>query len=91
MKNYLIRIENGRGAEFTTISGDCPSRPFQIANNLWNYTTPGHAARRLEMLAKSWESNGYTVTRIYGTVWEMPTTGSGANVDLILLEYGWIE
>ena len=24
MKQYLIRIENGRTAECTTISGDCP-------------------------------------------------------------------
>jgi hypothetical protein len=91
MKEYLIRIENGRGAECITINGDCPSRPFQIAHNLWNYITPGHAARRLEMLAKSWENNGYTVKRVYGNVWEMPTTGSGANVGLILLDYGWIE
>lgn len=91
MKEYLIRIENGHTSECTTISGDCPSRPFQIANNLWNYTTPGHAARRLEKLAQCWESLGYTVKRVYGNVWEMPTTGNGANVGLILLDYCWIE
>ena len=91
MKEYLIRIENGRGAEFTTISGDCPSRPFQIANNLWNYSTPWHAAQRLEKLAKCWESAGLTVKRIYGNVFEMPTKGNGRNVELTLLDYGWIE
>ena len=91
MKEYLIRIENGHTIEYTTIYGDCPSRPFQIANNLWNYSTPWHAAQRLEKLAKSWESHGYTVKRVYGNVWEMPTKGNGANVGLILLDYAWIE
>lgn len=90
MKEYLIRIENERGSEQTTINGDS-CRPFMIAHNLWNYTTPGRAARRLEMLAKSWENNGYAVKRVYGNVWEMPTTGNGANVGLILLDYCWIE
>lgn len=91
MKEYLIRIENERGSNCTTISGDCPARPFQIANNLWNYTTPGHAARRLEKLAKSWEGLGLNVRRVYGTVWDMPTAGDERNVDLIRLDYGWIE
>lgn len=91
MKEYLIRIENARGNECITISGDCPARPFQIAHNLWNYTTPGHAARRLEKLALSWEKHGHTVKRVYGNVWEMPTTGNEKNVNLILLDYNWIE
>lgn len=91
MKEYLIRIESSRSCECITISGDCPYRPFQIANNLWNYTTPGHAARRLEKLAKCWEELGIVVNRVYGSVWEMPTKGNGANVGLILLDYGWIE
>ena len=90
MKEYLIRIENSHTSECTTINGDS-CRPFMIAHNLWNYTTPGHAARRLEKLARSWESLGYTVKRVYGNVWEMPTTGNGANVGLILLDYAWIE
>jgi hypothetical protein len=87
MKEYLIRIENERGSECTTISGDCPARPFQIANNLWNYTTPGHAARRLEKLAQCWERNGITVKRIFGTVSDMPTCGNEFNVEKTLLDY----
>jgi hypothetical protein len=90
MKEYLIRIENSHTSEHTTINGDS-QRPFQIANNLWNYTTPWHAAQRLEKLAKCWENLGYTVKRVYGNVWEIPTTGNGANVGLILLDYCWIE
>ena len=91
LKEYLIRIENERGSECTTIYGDCPSRPFSIANNLWNYSTPWHAAQRLEKLARSWENNGLTVKRVYGNVWEMPTKGNGGNVGLILLDYAWID
>ena len=90
MKEYLIRIENCHSSACTTISGDS-SRPFQIAHNLWNYTTPWHAAQRLEKLARSWENHGYTVKRVYGTVWEMPITGNKGNAELILLDYGWIE
>jgi hypothetical protein len=90
MKEYLVRIENGHTSECTSISGDS-YRSFQIANNLWNYTTPWHAAQRLEKLARSWEKHGFTVKRVYGTVWEMPTTGNKNNVELTLLDYGWIE
>lgn len=86
MKQYLIRIENERGSENITINGDS-LRPFMIAHNLWNYTTPGHAARRLEKLAQSWEKNGYTVKRVYGPVQDMPVTGNNFNVEKILLEY----
>lgn len=91
MKEYLIRIENNRSSECVTISGDCPSRPFQIAHNLWNYATPWHAAQRLEKLAKCWENCGYTVKRVYGSVWDMPTKGNEKNVDFTRLDYGWIE
>lgn len=84
MKQYLIRIENGHTTECTTINGDS-GRPFQIAHNLWNYTTPGHAARRLEKLAQCWEKNGYTVKRVYGPIWDMPAKGNGYNVSMILL------
>lgn len=91
MKYYLIRIETERTYECTTISGDCPLRPFQIANNLWNYTAPWHAAQRLEKLARSWESHGYTVKRVYGPVWDMPIKGNRKNAQLVLLDYGWIE
>ena len=86
MKKYLIRIENARGSECTTINGDS-CRPFMIAHNLWNYTTPGHAARRLEKLAKEWECNGFTVKRIFGAVSDMPVTGNNFNVEKTLLEY----
>lgn len=86
MKRYLIRIENGRGSECTTINGDS-RRPFMIANNLWNYTTPGHAARRLEKLAQSWEKNSYTVKRVFGAISDMPVTGNNFNVEKILLDY----
>lgn len=86
MKKYLIRIETGSNSEHTTINGDS-RRPFQIAHNLWNYTTPGHAARRLEKIALAWENNGRAVTRIYGTVVDMPTCGNDFNLKKILLDY----
>ena len=88
MKEYLIGIKlNGNHAVlFTTINGDS-TRPFQIANNLWNYTTPWHAGQRLEILAKEWETRGYTVKRFYGTVWDMPTKGHTGNVELIRMDY----
>ena len=90
MKKYLIRIESGRNCEFTTINGDS-LRPFQIAHNLWNYTTPGHAGQRLEKLARAWEDNGHQVTRIYGSVGEMPTTGNEFNLKSTLIQYGAIN
>ena len=86
MKKYLIRIETGSNAIFTTINGDS-RRPFQILNNLWNYTTPGHAARRLEKHAAQWETLGFNVRRIYGAVADMPTTGNEFNLEKILLDY----
>lgn len=93
LKEYLIRIEyaSGKNAAYVSIYGDCPQRPFSIANNLWNYSTPWHAAQRLKKLAKCLESAGYTVKRIYGNVFEMPTKGNERNVELTLLDYGWIE
>ena len=86
MKKYLIKIKTNHISESITINGDS-IRPFQIAHNLWNYTTPGHAAHRLEKLASSWENNGYTVDRIYGTVLDMPTDGNNFNVGIILKEW----
>ena len=86
MKKYLIRIETRGQAIFTSINGDS-RRPFQILNNLWNYTTPGHAARRLEKHARQWENLGNSVTRVYGTVADMPTTGDEFNLEQILLDY----
>lgn len=86
MKEYLIRIENDRSGECITINGDS-YRPFMIAHNLWNYYQPGHAAQRLEKLAKSWENNGYTVKRIFGTVADMPTTGNEFNIEKTLIEF----
>lgn len=86
MKQYLIRIETERSSERTTINGDS-CRPFMIAHNLWNYTTPGHAARRLEKLAQSLEKSGYTVKRIFGSVSDMPTCGNKFNVEKTLLDY----
>lgn len=86
MKKYLIRIETRGQAIFTTINGDS-RHPFQIMHNLWNYTTPGHAARRLEIHARQWEKLGDSVTRIYGTIADIPTTGNNFNVQMILLDY----
>lgn len=86
MKKYLIRIETSRGAECTTINGDS-LYPFQIANNLWNYKAPGYAAQRLEKLAKCWENNGLSVTRIFGTVADMPKRGNKFNVEKTLLDW----
>jgi hypothetical protein len=90
MKEYLIRIESNHTSECTTINGD-NYRPFMIAHNLWNYTTPWHAAQRLEKLAKCWEALGNDVKRVNGSVWDMPTTGNKKNINLILLDYEWIE
>ena len=87
MRKYLIRIETERGAECVTIYGDTPSRPFIIAHNLWNYSTPGHAAQRLEKLAKAWENNGLTVTRLYGSVQDMPTRGNDFNIAQTLRDW----
>ena len=88
MEKYLIRIDANNGAsECITINGDS-IRPFQIANNLWNYQYPGQAAHKLSTLAKSWENNGLTVTKIYGTISDMPTNGNKYNVQLILAEHG---
>jgi hypothetical protein len=86
MKKYLIRIETGCNSAFTTINGDS-RRPFQVFNNLWNYTTPGHAARRLEKHAQQWEQLGFTVKRVYGTVFDMPTQGNEFNIEKTLLDY----
>lgn len=86
MKKYLIRIENGHTSEFITINGDS-CRPFMIAHNLWNYTTPGHAARRLEKLAQSWENNGYTVKRVFGTIADAPTCGDDFGIEKTLIDF----
>ena len=86
MQEYLIRIEMARGSENITVNGDS-YRPFMIAHNLWNYTTPGHAARRLEKLAKEWENNGYTVKRIFGNVSDMPTQGNKFNIEKTLIDF----
>ena len=88
MNKYLIGIKANNGAsECITINGDS-IRPFQIANNLWNYQYPGYAARKLNTLAKSWKNKGLTVTKIYGTISDMPTNGNKYNVQLILAEHG---
>ena len=88
MNTYLIEIEADNGAkEGVTINGDS-YRPFQIANNLWNYQYPGYAAHRLEILAKNWENNGFAVKRIYGTILDMPKTGNDYNIGIILAEHG---
>ena len=88
MGKYLIKIEAGNGAkECVSINGDS-CRPFQIAGNLWNYQYPGHAARRLETLAKAWENNGLSVKRVYGTVFDIPKKGDFHNVGVILSGYG---
>lgn len=88
MKNYLIEIKASNGeCLFTTIYGDTPTRPFMIANNLWNYQTPWTAARRLEKLAKSWERLGLTVTRAYGTVLDMPIRGDQFNAGYTIYNF----
>ena len=88
MNKYLIAIKTNNGAsEYITINGDS-LRPFQIANNLWNYQYPGYAARKLNTLAKSLESNGLIVTKIYGTISDIPVKGNKYNVELILAEHG---
>ena len=78
---------NTNVAASITINGDS-LRPFQIANNLWNYHYPGHAAHRLSTIAKIWENIGLTVTKIYGTILDMPTKGNEYNVQLTLAAHG---
>lgn len=87
MKKYLIKIKTERTEEQITINGDS-SRPFMIAHNLWNYVTPWHAARKLELLAENWEGHGHFVERIYGTIDDMPTRGDDYNVAVTIKEYG---
>ena len=88
MNKYLIGIKSNNGkSECITINGDS-IRPFQIANNLWNYQYPGYAARKLNTLAKIWENNGLIVTKIYGTILNMPRKGNEHNIQLILAEHG---
>lgn len=84
---YLIAIESDGIKHCTSVYGDTPSRPFSIARNLWNYATPWTAARRLEMIAKSWEKHGHTVRRIYGSIFDMPTKGNSFNVSATLREW----
>ena len=88
MKEYLVEIElRETGSRMsTTINGDS-LRPFQIAHNLWNYTTPWHAAQRLERIAKTWEVNGFHVIRTYGPVYYMETTGNRDNAIQILRDW----
>lgn len=86
MKEYLIRIENGHMSEHVTINGDS-CRPFMIAHNLWNYTTPWHAAQRLEKIAKAWEKGGFTITRVFGTVADMPTCGDEFNIEKTRIDF----
>lgn len=82
MNKYLIKIKANNGAtECITINGDS-TRPFQIAHNLWNYLYPGYASHKLNTIAKSWENNGLTVERYYGTIIDMPTQGDQYNVKL---------
>ena len=88
MNKYLIKIEANNGVmEHIHINGDS-LRPFQIRGNLWNYQYPGYAAHRLEILAKSWENNGFAVRRIYGTILDMPKKGDEYNIGIILAEHG---
>ena len=80
MKEYLIEIRSNKGGiESVSINGDMPACPFSIAGNLWVYMTPWNAARRLELLAKSWEKRKHTVERIYGTIADMPVKGDRDN------------
>lgn len=88
MKKYLIEIRTTCGGLlFTTINGDMPSCPFCIGNCAWAYMTPGHAARRLELLAKGWEKRGRTVERIYGTIADMKKSGNADNVIAITQDW----
>ena len=88
MNTYLIKIEAENGAKDGVIINGDSFRPFQIARNLWNYQYPGHAAHRLETLAKNWENNGLKVNRIYWTILDMPKKGNDYNIGIILAEHG---
>lgn len=71
MKQYLIKITAQENNNIVSVHYNSDSfRPYQIAGNLWNYDKIGYAARRLEMLARSWEKHGFTVEREYGNIVE---------------------
>lgn len=87
LKKYLIAIESDNGAkERITINGDSLC-PFSISRNLWSYKVPWMAARRLKTLAESWEKNGHKVSRIYGTVLDMPTRGNKFNIKYTIYDF----
>lgn len=84
MKEYIIGISAKRKdecyiEEHITIYGDCPSRPFSIAHNLYNYKTPWTASQRIKKIGKAWENNGLNVDYIYGTIDDMPINGDEYN------------
>lgn len=69
MKQYLTKITAQENSHTESIRYNSDSlRPYQIAGNLWNYDKIGYAARRLEMLARSWEKHGFTVEREYSNI-----------------------
>lgn len=93
MKEYIISVSAKRKdgtyiEEHITVYGDCPSRPFSIAHNLWNYTTPWTAAQRIKKIGKAWENNGLNVDYIYGTIDDMPINGDEYNAYMTVKEYG---
>lgn len=87
LKKYLIAIKSDKGAEeCIMINGDSLC-PFSIAHNLWSYKVPWMAAKRLKMLAESWEKNGHKVNRIYGTILDMPTKGNEFNAKHTIYDF----
>lgn len=91
MERYLISIKSENGNKlYTSISGDS-FRSFAVgsfdAHNLWNYSTPWTAARRLEQIAENWENRGFTVCREYGTILDMPKYGNKFNCDMVIADF----
>lgn len=73
MKKYLVRVwieredESGYLAAFVRYNFES-WRPYQIGNNLYNYTELGYASRKLENFAKVLE-NGENVKKVVRKYW----------------------
>lgn len=73
MKKYLVQVwierTDGSGFLAALVRYNSESwRPYQIGNNLYNYTELGYASRNLEKSAKALESSE-NVTKVVRKYW----------------------